>query len=353
MELSPQAAPAAPPPRDWLDTALFVLLWVLIIGVLLAGVALALSVYQGRQEAQLSAPAARIIEDLKANVRVYPNSAPLRVRLGEAYAASGLTAQAVAEFNNALKIQPKHTGALLDLGTVAMRQGDQQAARGYFQKVIDLSGGGNPNQANSQLESAYFGLGVLDVQTRDYQDGIGLLKAALRINQTASDSYFWLAMGFKGLGDTDAELEQLKYAILFDPNYAEANYEIAMIYLNRKDYVDAANHLMVAQKRAPKAQPVQDALQSLGSAQDWQQKSAAAQAKGDFVSAIEDAKVASILAPDNTALAIAAAKLIDSKGKAADALAAWQAVLKLDPANTEAKAAVVRLKAATSKPKKQ
>lgn len=351
MDQSAQAVAIGRPPRDQLDTVLTILMWVLLVAVIISGSYLGWMVYQSRTDAALSVPAQRIISAMKDNVRAFPNSAALRVRLGEAYGAAGLTNQAVEQFNAALKIEPNRVGALADLGLVAMKTGDLKAAQGYFQKVIDLTAqaAATSSQTIPDRENAYFNLGQIAVMNRQFDTAVGYLKEALRENRTASDSYFYLAMAYNGLGQPDAALEQLKYALLFDPKYAQANYEAGMIYLSRKDYVDAANHLKAALDNAPKAQPAIDAYTSLGTSQEWVKKSQTASAAGNVTAAIDDAKVAFILAPKDKQTAIFLARLLASNGKGKDALAVWKSVLVLDPNDTVAKAAVVKLSAKPAK----
>lgn len=345
MEQTEQVIQPARPSDRSADNLLSLVAWGLAL-LVIGGIAyLGWTVYEGRTQAQLSAPAQRVVSELESQIRANPNNADYRVRLGEAFASAGVMPQAIQQLNSALKIQPKHTGALNDLGLIAMAQGNYGAAQGYFQQVLKLTEGEDPSLGDPTRENAFFNTGVIALKQRQYDTAIGNFKESLRLNRTASDTYFYLAMAFKGLNQPDAELEQLQNALLFDPTYAQANYELGMYYLARKDYVDAANHLKASVTAAPKAQPAVDALNSIGTSQDWMAKSKAAQASHDTSAEVNAAKVAFILAPDNKATAVYLANLLEKNGYALDALPVWQAILKLAPNDATAKAEVARLTA--------
>ncbi len=86
--------------------------WVLVVALIGLAALFGYTVYLDRQEAIQSTPALRVIQEIKKQVRAQPNNVVFRVRLGEGYAAAGKYQQAIEQFNAALKLDPKHPGAI-------------------------------------------------------------------------------------------------------------------------------------------------------------------------------------------------------------------------------------------------
>jgi len=131
-EVVSAAAPAAgPEKKKSLDRWLTVAITVLIVAIVGFAGYFAYTVWTNYQRDQLTNAPIRLIKGIEAQVRKQPNDVILRVRLGEAYGAAGKYDKAVAQFKEALKIDPKHIGAYLDLGMVATLSGNDTASERY------------------------------------------------------------------------------------------------------------------------------------------------------------------------------------------------------------------------------
>jgi tetratricopeptide (TPR) repeat protein len=273
-----------------------------------------------------------------------PNDASLRVRLGEALAAAGVPEEAAQQLGDAIKLNPKHTGAYLDLGLVAVDQKQYGQAEGYFKKVVDLTEGAEFSNVNTHRENALYYLGQLMMQEKRYEDAAKYFKGALRIKRDSSDTLFQLAMAYKALGEYDQALKQLEIATAYDPGYAQAHYEMGQLLVEKKkDPVNGSAQLAMAAKYAPEADPVREALSALGTGAEWKAKADKAVADGDLNAAIDDVLVARNLEPKDGALAKLHAQLAERKGDKKAALAIYKEAAKLAPNDTEIKAAVARL----------
>ena len=114
---------------------------------------------------------------------------------------------------------------------------------------------------------AAYNLGRLAILDERYEDAVAQLKESLRIRRDASDTYYHLALAFKGLDETDAAIEQLELALAFDPNYAAAFYQLGTIYLLEGDDINASYALYQAVRLEPEAEVAIEALASLGEAE--------------------------------------------------------------------------------------
>lgn len=326
----------------------------LLVALLLGGAAyFGYSVYNDRKIEESSSAPGRIAAALEPQVRKSPNDAILRVRLGEAYGAMGKYSQAIEQFNAALKIDPKHTGAYLDLGMVAMLTKNFAAATGYFQKVISVTEGERFQGVDSVREQAFYNLGTLALDDKRYTDAAGYFKAALRIRRDASDTYYRLARALQGLGDVDGAIQQLEIAVQFDPGLAEAHYYLGQLYQQKKDDVNASYQFAEAVKLAPGADPPRQALDAYGTAAEWIDKSKKAQAAGDSEAAINDILIARNLDPSSLAAAKLHAEMLVKKGDVAGALKVYQEAAKLDPKDAEVQSKVAALTKQVASAKKK
>lgn len=344
MDEDLDGAATAPGSRtERLDLVLNLILGVLAVSLVVLVAWFGYSVWETRQASLIATPALRAIEDMKAAVRQSPNDPTLRVRLGEAYGAAGKFDEAIEQLRAALKIEPEHTGAFLDLGIVALSENDFEGAKRYFKKVVELTEGSDYEDVNNRREVALFNLGGIALQEREYEDAIGYFKGSLRINKTASDTYVLLAKAYRGIEDLDAAEEQLMTALAFDPNYAEAHFLLAQVYDQREDVVNAAVHYVEAAKLAPNVDPAQEAVAALGSAEERVGRGTEALANGEIEQALTEALIATTLDPESVEAQLFHAEVLVKRGNNADALEVFAKVLELDPENETAKAETERL----------
>lgn len=321
---------------------------VLLAAIIVVGAIFGWTVYRDRKLAENATPALRVINVIKDEVKAKPNDAMLRVRLGEALVAASRQQEAIEQFNEALKIEPKHTGALLDLGQLAMADQRFGAAEGYFNKVLEYTGGGEFESTSDRREIAYFQLGLIALQQKAYEDAAGFFKAALRIRKDASDTYYYLALALDGAGSTDAAIQQLNIALAFDPNFGQAHYYLGQMYLRRKDEVRASAQFELAKESDPNAKEPKEALAKFGNPKDLIKKAEALRSS-DMKAAVEAATIARNVAPGDIEIVVAYARIIEASGNPKGALVAYKDAQKLASDNAEVNAAVKRLTTATKK----
>ena len=144
------------------------------------------------------------------------------------------------------------------------------------------------------------------------------------------------------MGEIDGAIEQLKTALLFDPKYAEAHYDLGRLFIQRGDQVNAAINLRIAVQLAPDEPKAQQLLATLGTVQDWIGKSNTALTAGNLNEAIHDCNVARALDPNNYDAALLEGKLLEKHGDTKGALQGFNDALKLNSASADAKAGVIR-----------
>jgi tetratricopeptide (TPR) repeat protein len=326
----------------WIDVVTWVVTAV-VVG-LVAYLGYAYLSTQNRQEN--SSPAARSVANLSAIVREQPNSAPARVKLAQALAADGRVPEAVTQYQAALKIDPANIDALSGLGVVAMQRREFKTAEGYWLKVIDIQGTGEMATKDQRLEVAYYYLGTTYVEMKRYQDAVGYLKQALRIRKDASDTHYMLSVAYRGLKLDEQAQQELDITLAFDPNNAQANYDMGLLRAKAGEEATAAELFRRSIDNAPSdklALPTAE-LKKFGDAATHlaQAKKLAAT---DPAKAVLEARIAAALDPKSVDALRIAAKAYDQLGKKTEATAVWQRILQLSPQDPEA---VQATKGATS-----
>ena len=266
------------------------------------------------------------------------------MRLAEGLAAAGQKQDAINQLKEAIKLDPKHVGAYLDLGVVLIDMKDLKGAEAALKKVVDLTEGAEYESINTQREDALFRLGALLLSEKRYDDAIGYLKGALRIRRDASDTYLALAKAYHGQGALDSAVEQLDIALAYDPNYAMARYELGTILKAQGKPVQAAEQFRRATDLAPDAAPPKAALAAYGPADKYMALAQAAVKRGDTGKASENVRIALAIDPKNVTAALIYASGLEKSGKRTAALQAYRQILTdIDANNATAKAAVARL----------
>jgi Tfp pilus assembly protein PilF len=140
----------------------------------------------------------------------------------------------------------------------------------------------------------------------------------------------------------------LLYTLQFDPKMPEANYDYGMLMLSEGRLAEAAEHFRISSTSAPYKQEPRDQLAKFGSASALLANATRLQST-DTSSALSQARISAAVDPTSVDAYLLIGKLYEAEKKKAEALAAYQKVLSLDPGNATALAAVNRVNNAKSK----
>ena len=204
-------------------------------------------------------PTKASIAKAEEQVRNDPNSAELRVAVADAYLAAHRVDDALAQYHEALNIEPNREDALYGLGLAEKEKGDLNAAGVALQGVIQMNAGKENAALNPRLQGAHFYLGqVLRDQGR-YDDAINEFRAALGLNRSDADTLFELAKTFALNGNNDDASQAFGVALAFVPDFREAYVEVQKLATtmgdqNKADYARAM--LMVLDGKAKDAVPL-------------------------------------------------------------------------------------------------
>jgi tetratricopeptide (TPR) repeat protein len=329
--------------RDGLNLWLNLAVAFLILSILGAAVWFGYSVYRDRQSNLASSAAGRLVGVLTVQVRKNPNDVVLRVRLGEALGGMGKFREANEQLTAALKLDPKHVGAHLDLGLVSLGAKNLTAAESYFKKVLELTEDSQYAALSEPREIALYNLGQIALEKKRYDEAAGFFKAAIAIRKDASDSYYQLAKALQGMGEIDGAIQQLEIGIQFDPGFGEAHFLLGELYKLKNDEVNASSEFVRAMELAPDADEPREAVEAYGPAGKWTEKATTALAAGDVEGALNAVLVARNLDKQDFDAAKLHAEILIKRANLKDALDVYREAAKLDPKNAEVKAQIAAL----------
>jgi len=323
----------------WINWAIRATAGVLVLSL----IALAYVMISTALQDRAATPAARAIANLERIVRENPENVNARLRLADAFMASGRFRDAAGQYQEVLSAEEENPHALSGMATIAMEQGEWRTAEGYWRKVIEVLTDGRFDVVDQRLEKAYRHLGATLMEVREYEEAISYLREALRIRRDVADTYFLLGIAYRETDSLVKYRENIEYALRFDPMRPDANYEYGKILLEQGDEAGAAERFRVAVENAPpeRTEPA-EALAQFGSAEERLERSSAL-ASTDASAALVEARIAAAVDPESVDAARAVASLYETAGDKPAALAAWQRVLDLAPRDTDAAAAVERL----------
>jgi tetratricopeptide (TPR) repeat protein len=104
--------------------------------------------------------------------------------LGNAYSQAGRGPEAIAQYEQALRIRPEYTEAHVNLGTALQQAGRIKEAIAQYEQALALQ---------PDLPEAHYDLGYAFSQAGQSQDAIGQLEQAIRFRPSYAEPRIYLA----------------------------------------------------------------------------------------------------------------------------------------------------------------
>ncbi|MBP5975272.1 tetratricopeptide repeat protein [Brasilonema sp. CT11] len=152
-------------------------------------------------------------------VATQPKADDFFIQAGDKY-TKGDFKGAIADYNQALRINPNLADAYYNRGLARDELGDKQAAIADYNQALRI----NPNYAN-----AYYNRGVARANLGDKQAAIADYNQALRINPNFAQAYVNRGLARAELGDKQAAIADYNQALRINPNYAKAYYNRGIV----------------------------------------------------------------------------------------------------------------------------
>ncbi len=255
----------------------------LLIAVVLSLAALGVQAVLDRGGSGSDTPDQRLAQ-LEQAVRASPGDAVARLNVAMAYEQRGRYADAVREYQAALKIQPDLSGAGVGLARALLAEGHRDEAAAAFQQVVTARSGGEFANIDQDLAEAYFYQARIRLDAGDAGGAATTVRQALVIEPAVADDWYLLAQALQASGDTAGAIDAAGTAVRFAPDMgeaytllaaaydsqgraAEATYARGMVAYSAGRYADAQSLLEDAVAQAPQ---LWEALAGLGLALERQ-----------------------------------------------------------------------------------
>ncbi len=160
-------------------------------------------------------------ETHRSNVR----EAEVRYNRGIAYQKQGQWADAIQEFNEAVRLKPDYGQAYNNMGTSYQFQGKRDRAIAAYQRAVEVQ---------PRLIEAHHNLGNLYLMQGKIQEAIHAYKQVIRIRPDLPQAHVDLGRAYIMGGRLDEAIPELQVAIDMDPNLAQAHYLLGVAYRHQQ-----------------------------------------------------------------------------------------------------------------------
>ena len=162
--------------------------------------------------------------------------------LGNLYSRQDKLAEAVRQYEAALKAEPNYAEAHNNLGTVLLRQGRFDEAVGHYSDAVRLK----PEYLY------YFNLANALVDAGKPAVAIPIYQQALRLNPNSGQAHHNLGLALQAQGKSDAASAEFRAALQLQPDYESAEHNLANRLADAGKLDEAIVHYQAALRLDPK-----------------------------------------------------------------------------------------------------
>ena len=232
--------------------------------------------------------------------------------LGLVLAKAGKLPEAIADFEEALRIEPDYAEAHNNLAHALSRVGRIQDAIRHYEQALQI----NPYWAvaHNNLGNALRRVGRVDEAISQYEQ-------AVRLDPELAAAHYDLAVTLKQVGRVDEAIRHYQEAVRIDPDLARAQNNLGNALLQSGKIEEAIGHLEQAIRIAP---GYVEAYNNLGNA---------LLLAGNVAEAVRQYQRALQIAPNDAAAHYNLGMLLADQGKGEEAISHLRSAVKLQPAS--------------------
>lgn len=181
----------------------------------------------------------RAIADFTQAVSLDPKRADAFNNRGLSYQDKADFDRALADYDAAIRINPRYAEAYSNRGLVDIAKGLYEQALTDYGRAVAI---------NPRLAEAYFGRGTAYQNLKQVDHAIAEYGRAIAINPRYSEAYNNRADAYQNKGDFDRAIADVSQAIRVNPQLAEAYYTRGEIYKAKGDFDNALADIRRAQQ---------------------------------------------------------------------------------------------------------
>jgi tetratricopeptide (TPR) repeat protein len=167
-----------------------------------------------------------------------PDSARMHQIMAQHLVNEGDITGAIAQYQKALALDPRLSGAHLELGEATLQSAKSETARKQAQAEFEAALAINPYDSKSEVW-----LGTVCALNQDLKMALKHYARALELDPDDIDGHTGLAKVLMGMGETEKARGQLLEAIRLDPLDAVAHYRLSILYRQLGRLSDAQREL--------------------------------------------------------------------------------------------------------------
>jgi tetratricopeptide (TPR) repeat protein len=176
------------------------------------------------------------VEDpLRDALRKLDQGAASHLERGVALEQVGRLQDAIAETEEALRLDPTLVQAHVNLIILYGRVGDREKAKEHYQAAVKL----NPNQ----FPDAYYNYGVLLIQEGKLDEAEKAFRQALEVRPSYADAHNNLGNLLERQGKFPEAIAEYKKAIESQPDFRQPHFNLGRILVNQQQYQEGIQHL--------------------------------------------------------------------------------------------------------------
>jgi tetratricopeptide (TPR) repeat protein len=178
--------------------------------------------------------------------------------LGSLLSVQGQVPEAMAQYEQALRLNPDYAEAHNNLGNALKDQGHVPEAMAHYEQALRLW----PDNAG-----VHNNLGVVLVRLGRMQEAIGQYEQALRIKPDYAEAHYNLGNALLQAGKVREAIGHYEQALRLEPNLAEAHYALGIALEQAGRVREAIGHYERALRIKPDFTPAQNGLARLQAGQ--------------------------------------------------------------------------------------
>ena len=184
-------------------------------------------------------------------LRLSPDDAKAHNSLGVALSATGRTADAAAEYRKAMELEPDYADSYTNLGILDAQAGDLEQSIPLLQKALELSPW--DAKAYSNLANALAGAGRLE-------ESISYSRKAVQLKPDDPEANANLGVGLARSGRLDEAIERFQKALAGSPDSAAIHANLAGALIEKGRLDEAIPHFEQALKSEPNSPQLNSAM---------------------------------------------------------------------------------------------
>lgn len=242
----------------------------------------------------------------------------------KAAAQQGESAQAMAAYQEAIRLKPDYGQAYTGLGALLLMQKRSDEARVQFEKAMSI----DPNHA-----TALINLAMIDQQAGDFEGALSRLQRVVARNPEYGAAHLNLGSLLANMKRYPEAIQHLTKALSLNPEQPAARFNLAAAYTETEQWAQAEEQYRLLIQQNPRAPQVHYGFGRLQARQGKHEQAAVA-----FRQAI-------LLGAKNAPVLTLYGRSLAALGKTEEATAAFRAALQLDPNHAGARQALSAIEA--------